>query len=83
MTYLTGSFNKKSPPYGSFAPMSNLTKIAFWISHFGPIHFDWVFLVGFFTGFFIRFVLLNHCDNNIVWATTKNIYYFKKYLKLM
>jgi hypothetical protein len=53
----------KKPPYGFFAPMSNLTKVPFWTSRFGLDYFDWVFWVG--------FSLLNHHDNNIIWATKK------------
>ncbi len=51
-TFFTKSFGKNNPRYGFFAPMSNLTKMPFWTSWFGPKHFDKVFLVGFFTGFF-------------------------------
>jgi hypothetical protein len=39
---------------------------------FGPDHFDWVFLVGFFIAFNFNLFILNHCDNNIIWVATKN-----------
>jgi hypothetical protein len=42
-TFLTRNFGQKNPPYGFFSPMSNLTKMPFWTSQFGPSHFDWVF----------------------------------------
>jgi hypothetical protein len=54
------NFDKKSPPYGFFAPMSNMTKVSFWISYFGLNHFDWVYLLVFSNGFFS----LNHHENN-------------------
>jgi hypothetical protein len=31
---------KKNPPYGFSAPMSNLNKVPFWTSQFGPNHYD-------------------------------------------
>jgi hypothetical protein len=72
----TKNFNKKKPPYGFFALMSNLTKMPFWTSQFGLDRFDYVFLVVFFLlGFLTKFFLLNHRDNNIIWAMTKYIYY--------
>ncbi len=37
---LTRNFSQKPPPYGFFAPMSNLTKVPFWTCRFGPDHFD-------------------------------------------
>jgi hypothetical protein len=71
---LIGNFGQKTPPYGFIAPMSNLTKVPFWTSRFGPDHFDWVLLVGLFDWVFLtKFFLLNHHDNNIIWATTLNI----------
>jgi hypothetical protein len=38
--FLTENFNQTNPPYGFFAPMSNLTKVPFWTSQFGPNYFD-------------------------------------------
>jgi hypothetical protein len=35
----TRNFGQKTPPYGFFASMSNLTKMPFWTSQFGPNHF--------------------------------------------
>jgi hypothetical protein len=46
-------FWSKKPPIWFFAPMSNLTKVPFWTSHFGPNYFDWVFLVDFFDRVFL------------------------------
>jgi hypothetical protein len=40
LIFLTRNFSEKNPPYGFFAPMSNLTKVPFWTSGFGPDHFD-------------------------------------------
>jgi hypothetical protein len=40
MVFLTENFGKKTPPYGFFAAMPNLTKVPFWTSQFGPDHFD-------------------------------------------
>jgi hypothetical protein len=73
MAFWMKNFNKKNPPYGFFALMSNLTKVPFWTNRFKFDCFDWVFLVGVFNQVF----LLNHHDNNITWATIKNIYYLK------
>jgi len=74
---------KKHPPYGFFAPMSNLTKVPFWTSQFGPNHFDKIFLVGFFGWvFLIMFFLLSHRDNNIIWETTINIRYLSFLLEI-
>jgi hypothetical protein len=50
--FLTNNFDQKNLPHGFFAPMSNLTKVPFWKSRFGPNRSDYVFLVGFFTSFF-------------------------------
>jgi hypothetical protein len=43
----------------------------FWLGLFG-----WFFLLDCFYQFF----LLNHNDNNIIWTTTKNIYYLSYYI---
>jgi len=40
MVLLIGNFGQKNPPYGVFAPMSDLTKVPFWTSQFGPNRFD-------------------------------------------
>jgi len=40
LAFLTQNFSKKNPPYGFFAPMSNLTKVPFWKGRFGLDHFD-------------------------------------------
>ncbi len=40
IVFFIKNFNKKKPPYGFFAPMSNLTKMPFWTSQFGPDYFD-------------------------------------------
>jgi len=42
----------KENPCDFFVPMSNLTKMSFWASWFWHVHFDWVFLVGYFDEFF-------------------------------
>jgi hypothetical protein len=60
--FLIGKFGQKYPSYDLFAPISNLTKVPFWTSHFKLGHFDRSFWLVF---------LLNHHDNNIVWAMTK------------
>jgi hypothetical protein len=39
LVFFIENFSKKNP-YGFFAPMSNLTKMPFWTSKFGPNHFD-------------------------------------------
>ncbi len=66
----------KNPSNMVFAPMSNLTKVPFWTSRFGPNHFEMVFLVGlFYWVFLIKFSGLNHHENNIIWVATINIYY--------
>jgi hypothetical protein len=76
-TFLIGNFSQKKPPCVFFVLMSNLTKSAildksiwtqpFWLSFFG-----WSFWLGFFS--------LNHHDNNIIWATTRNIYYLNYFI---
>ncbi len=33
-------FGQKNPPYGLFAPMSNLTKVPYWTSQLKLDHFD-------------------------------------------
>ncbi len=38
--FLTKNFDQENPPYGFLAPMSNLTKVPFWTSRFGPDRFD-------------------------------------------
>jgi hypothetical protein len=48
MAFFTKNFGLKNPSYDFFGLMSNLTKVPFWTSHFGPNHFDQDFLVGFF-----------------------------------
>jgi hypothetical protein len=54
MAFVIGNFSQKTLPYGFFAPISSMTKVPFWTSHFGPDCFDKVFLVGFFfIGFFL------------------------------
>jgi hypothetical protein len=42
-TFFTKNFGPKNPPYGFFAPMSNLTKVPLWTNHFGFDHFDCIF----------------------------------------
>jgi hypothetical protein len=66
--FLPRTLVKKNPPYGFFVPMSNLTKMPFWISYFGPDNFDWVFLVG----FSIVFFLLSHHDNDYIYIYNFN-----------
>jgi hypothetical protein len=53
LAFLTENFDKKKPPYGFFAPMSNLTKVPFWTGQFRPNHFDRVFFVGLFYWVFL------------------------------
>ncbi len=84
--YFDWEFQLKNPPKWFFLPLVQLDQNAvldksfwtrpFWLGLFGWF-FYWVFLLGFWT----RFFLLNHCDNNIIWAMTKK-YLFKK-LKLI
>jgi hypothetical protein len=40
MIFLIENFGQKNPPYGFFAPMSNLTKVPFWKYQFGLNYFD-------------------------------------------
>jgi hypothetical protein len=70
---LIEKFGKKYPSYDLFVPMSKLTKVPFWTSHFKFGHFDWSFWLVF---------LLNHHDNNVIWAMIKNIYYSKFLFKM-
>jgi hypothetical protein len=71
MDFSTGNFDKKNPPYGYFYPhvqlhQSAILDMLIWILLFWLGFFGWFFLLGFF--------LLNHCENNIIWAMTLNIY---------
>jgi hypothetical protein len=60
------------------APMSNLTKMPFWTSQFGPDHIDYACLFGYFYKVIFTMFLLNHYDDNIIWVAIWNIYYLIK-----
>ncbi len=71
-TFLTKNSSKKNPPIVFLPPCPTWPKC-----HFVQVDLDLTILTRFFwLVFFIGFFLLNHCDNNIIWATTKNIHYF-------
>jgi hypothetical protein len=67
---------KKTPHIVCLPPCPTWPK-----SHFGQVDLDPTILTrSFWLVFFIRFFLLNHRDNIIIWAMAKNIYYLNYYI---
>jgi hypothetical protein len=72
------NFGKKTPPYGFLVPCPIWQKC-----HFGQVISTSIILTRFFWLVFLTyFFLLNHHDNNVIWAMTKNMYYLKNIFKI-
>jgi hypothetical protein len=69
-TFLTENFGLKNPYMVFLPPCPTWSKC-----HFGQVYLDPTILTrSFWLPFFTRFYLLNHQDNNIIWATTKKYF---------
>ncbi len=80
MLWSINSHYKKSRP---FLLRISVKKNPIWIyphveCYFEQVVLDLIISIGsFWLVYFTKFFLLVHCDNNIIWAVTKCIYYLK------